>query len=111
MASDTLHTRTDRVARLVWRFGPCEFDELRYELRVKGVAVELESKPREVLHQLLLAPGEVLTKEQLLEAVWPGLTVVEGSLTTAVSKLRKALGEDQIVLTVPRVGYRLGVPV
>lgn len=111
MASVVVHASPNRVTGRVWRFGECEFDELRHELRVKGATVELESKPREVLHQLLLAPGEVLTKEELLEAVWPGLTVVDGSLTTAVSKLRKALGEDQILLTVPRVGYRLGVTV
>ena len=67
----------------------------------------------EVLHQLLLHAGQVVTKEDLLEAVWPGLMVVDGSLATAVSKLRKALGDDEsaILLTVPRVGYRLGVPV
>ena len=111
MASGTLHARPNRVAGRVWRFGECEFDELRHELRVKGTPVEMESKPLEVLHQLLQYPGEVLTKEELLQGVWPGLTVVDGSLTTAVSKLRKALGEDQIVVTVPRVGYRMGVPV
>src|SRR5690606_23916238 len=53
--------------------------------------------------------GEVVTKDELLDTVWPGVAVVEGSLPTAVSKLRKALGErqDSIIETVPRVGYRL----
>ena len=74
--------------------------------------VDLESKPIEVLCQLLLRAGEVVTKEELLESVWPGVTVVEGSLATAVSKLRKALGDDEpIILTLPRIGYRLAVPV
>jgi DNA-binding winged helix-turn-helix (wHTH) protein/serine/threonine protein kinase/tetratricopeptide (TPR) repeat protein len=96
----------------VWHFADCEFDEPGRELRVRGRAVELEAKPLELLHQLLLHPGEVLTKDELFEAVWPGLTVVEGSLTTAISKLRKALGNgDRIVVTVPRIGYRLNVPV
>ncbi|MBZ5725298.1 MAG: winged helix-turn-helix domain-containing protein [Acidobacteriia bacterium] len=96
-----------------WRFAQCEFDEFSRQLRVKGTAVDLESKPLEVLYQLLLRAGEVVTKEELLEAVWPGVSVVEGSLATAVSKLRKALGDDDppIVLTVPRIGYRLAVPV
>src|SRR5271166_999559 len=96
-----------------WAFGDCEFDELRRELRVKGEVVELEPKPIEVLHQLLLRGGQLVTKEDLLESVWPGLMVVDGSLATAVSKLRKALGDDEssVLLTVPRVGYRLGVPV
>jgi serine/threonine protein kinase len=82
-------------------------------LRVKGRPVELESKPLDVLLQLLLHAGEVVTKEELLESVWPEVMVVDGSLATAVSKLRKALGdEDQsAIVTVPRVGYRMAVPV
>lgn len=104
-------TEEQPVSEHVWRFGDCEFDELSRELRVRGAAVELEAKPLEVLHQLLIHAGEVVTKDQLLESVWPGLMVVDSSVATAVSKLRKALGsDDTIVVTVPRVGYRLGVP-
>jgi DNA-binding winged helix-turn-helix (wHTH) protein/serine/threonine protein kinase len=100
-----------RVSGHVWRFAGCEFDELRHELRVRGTTVDVEGKPLEVLHQLLLHAGEVVTKDELLESVWPGLIVVDGSLATAVSKLRKVLGDDSIVVTLPRVGYRLAVPV
>jgi DNA-binding winged helix-turn-helix (wHTH) protein/serine/threonine protein kinase len=101
------------AAGRLWRFGDCEFDELRRDLRVRGVSAELESKPLDVLVQLLHHAGEVVTKEELLETVWPGTAVVDGSLATAVSKLRKAIeDEDQLtILTVPRVGYRLAVPV
>lgn len=55
----------------------------------------------------------MVTKEELLDSVWPSVMVVDGSLATAVSKLRKAMGDEQhpVVLTVPRVGYRLAVPV
>jgi non-specific serine/threonine protein kinase len=62
---------------------------------------------------LLLHAGEVVTKDELLESVWPGVTVVEGSLATAVSKLRKALGDDDqsMILTIARIGYRLGAAV
>ena len=97
----------------VWRFANCEFDELRRELRVNGRRVELESKPLDLLLQLLLHSGEVVTKEELLDAVWPSVMVVDGSLATAVSKLRKAMGDEQhpVVLTVFRIGYRLAVPV
>src|SRR5205807_934459 len=91
-------------------FGNCEFDELRRELRVGGAKTEIEAKPLEVLHQLLLHAGEVVTKDELLESVWPGIIVVDGSLATAVSKLRKALGDETVVVTVPRIGYRLAVP-
>lgn len=107
------HIENQDAAGRLWRFAGCEFDELSLQLRVKGRAAELELKPLEVLLQLLLRAGEVVTKEALLEAVWPGLHVVDGSLATAISKLRKALGDSdsQIVMTIPRVGYRLVVPV
>jgi DNA-binding winged helix-turn-helix (wHTH) protein/serine/threonine protein kinase len=97
----------------LWRFADYELDELARELRVKGKAVELESKPLDILLQLLLHAGEVVTKEELLESVWPDVMVVDGSLATAVSKLRKAMGDDEhpAIVTVPRVGYRLAVPV
>ncbi|HEV7473711.1 MAG TPA: tetratricopeptide repeat protein, partial [Pyrinomonadaceae bacterium] len=96
-----------------WRFADYELDEMGRVLRVKGRPVELESKPLDILLQLLLRAGEVVTKEELLEAVWPDVMVVDGSLATAVSKLRKAMGDDDhpVIVTVPRVGYRLAVPV
>src|SRR5580700_9773406 len=97
----------------LWRFADYEFDELSRELRVKGRAVDLESKPLDILLQLLLHAGEVVTRDELLEAVWPNVTVVDGSLATAISKLRKAMGDEDhpAIVTVPRVGYRLAVPV
>jgi serine/threonine protein kinase/DNA-binding winged helix-turn-helix (wHTH) protein len=97
----------------LWRFSDYEFDELARELRVKGKAVELESKPLDLLLQLLLHAGEVVTKEELLESVWPDVMVVDGSLATAVSKLRKAMGDENhpAIVTMPRVGYRMAVPV
>ena len=95
--------------RRLWRFAGCSFDETRWELKVTGEAVALESKPLEILLELLRHAGEVVTKDELLDAVWPGVTVVEGSLATAVSKLRKALGGDEqgMIVTIPRIGYRL----
>jgi len=97
----------------LWRFADYEFDELGRALRVKGRAVDIESKPLDILLQLLLHAGEVVTKEELLEAVWPDVIVVDASLATAVSKLRKALGDEDhpVIVTVARIGYRLAVPV
>jgi DNA-binding winged helix-turn-helix (wHTH) protein/serine/threonine protein kinase len=97
----------------VWSFAGCRYDESRLELRVNGELVDLELKPLELLQQLLLHAGRVVTKEQLLESVWPGLTVVDASLATGISKLRKALRDRDaaIVVTVTRVGYRLAAPV
>lgn len=106
-------TGSSRRRRRRWQFADAEFDEASWALRVKGETVALEGKPLEVLHELLLRAGEVVTKDEILDAVWPGITVVEGSLPTAISKLRKALGtrQDNIVETVPRVGYRLNCAV
>ncbi len=100
---------SSRRRRRLWTFAGAEFDEASWALRVDGHVVALEGKPLEVLHELLLRAGEVVTKDEILDAVWPGLNVVEGSLPTAISKLRKVLGgrQDNIIETVPRVGYRL----
>lgn len=82
---------------------------------VDGRRATLEAKPMHLLHELLLQAGDVVTKDELLDKVWPGLSVVEASLPTAIRKLRQALGsggDDQVVIeTLPRVGYRLAVPV
>lgn len=97
----------------VWQFAGCEFEESRRILRVRGKAVEVEPKPLEILLQLLQHAGSVVTKDELLDTVWPGLMVVDGSLAVAISKLRKAIHDEDstVILTVPRVGYRLAAPV
>ncbi len=109
MATNRLAPELPELSGCMWSFAGRTFDESRLELRVGGEAVDLELKPLEVLLYLLRHAGEVVSKSELLDAVWPGLNVVEGSLSTAVYKLRKALGDDDssIVITVPRVGYRL----
>lgn len=112
MASIPAKPPRETLRARIWHFANCEFDELRHELRVHGSVAELEAKPLEVLHQLLLHAGDVVRKEDLLETVWPGVLVVDASLATAVSKLRKALVDgDTIIKTVPKIGYRVAVPV
>jgi DNA-binding winged helix-turn-helix (wHTH) protein/serine/threonine protein kinase len=102
-----------RAPGCIWRFADCELDQRARELRVRGTPVEIEAKPLDLLIQLLLHAGEVVTKDELLAGVWPGLSVADGSLATAVSKIRKLLGDsDQsVIVTVARVGYKLAVPV
>lgn len=98
-----------------WRFGDAVFDEGKWLLLVGGRRQVIETKPLEVLRELLLGAGEVVTKEHLLETVWPNVHVVEGSIPTAIGKLRKVLGDDrpdrQFIETVPRKGYRIAIPV
>ncbi len=96
-----------------WIFADAVFDEVAWSMTVAGQVVELEGKPLQVLLELLIHAGETVTRDELLDAVWPDVHVVEASLTTAISKLRKALNDvDGIVIeTVPKVGYRLAVEV
>lgn len=96
-----------------WRFGSLEYDEAQRELRIAGLAVEMENRPLEVLSLLLRHVGEVVTKQELFDQVWAGRPTVDHVLSTAVGKLRKVLeaaGEPRIV-TVPRIGYRFDGPV
>lgn len=94
-----------------WTFANCTFDEASWSLEVAGRRVAIETKPLELLRVLLLNAGSLVSKDELLEAVWPEVTVVEASLPTAIRKLRHALGNDRIIETVSGLGYRLAVPV
>jgi len=96
------------LGRLVWTIGGVELDEASWQLRIHGQGVDLERKPMELLLALLHRAGEVVTKEELLDAAWPDVTVVPSSLPTAMAKLRKALGDQaHVVETVPGLGYRI----
>ena len=92
----------------IFSFGRAELDEQRRELRVDGRAVALETKPYELLRVFLHHPGETLSKDELIESVWPGRVVTEGVLAKCVTKLRSALGDDeqQLIRTVHGYGYR-----
>ncbi len=97
----------------LWRFGRAELDEGTFELRVDGRVVSVERKPLEVLLCLLRHGNEIVSKEQILEAVWPGRIVTESVLTKCVAKLRDALKDNRqtMIRTQHGVGYRLTVPV
>lgn len=114
MAHSRVNVADRRLGRR-WLFAGCVFDENNWALAVDGRRVAVEAKPLELLHELLLCAGTVVSKDDLLDRIWPDVTVVEASVPTAVRKLRLALGCDQrdepIIETVSGIGYRLGVPV
>ena len=93
------------------RFGGFRFDPGRRELWRDGAPVRLGSRALDVLSALAAAKGNVVTKDELLARVWPGLAVEENNLQVQVSALRKALDEDRsgqsYLVTVPGRGYRL----
>lgn len=96
----------------IWRFGGAELDERTAELTVEGVRAALDRSSYDVLLALLRHSGEVVTKEELLEAGWPGRVVSENSLAKAVSRLRHALGDHAEALrAVHGYGYRLAAAV
>jgi len=94
--------------------GPWTVDPVANEVRRGDAVVRLEPKAVAVLAHLAAHAGEVVTREALLDAVWPDVVVTDASLTRCVSQLRQALGDDardaSLIETIPKVGYRLHVP-
>ncbi len=83
-------------------------DIARAELRRDDQILPLRPKTFDLLVALANRPGQVLSKEQLMQAVWPGVIVTDDSLTQCVHELRRALGAPGagLLRTVPRRGYR-----
>ena len=96
-----------------WRFGNSVLDERSLVLSVGGAPVKLERKPLEALLFLLEHAGELVTKDELLEAIWPGRILSETSLAKCIGRVREVLGDDaqDIIKTVHGYGYRLVMPV
>ena len=94
-------------------FDAFELDGQRRTLRRSGAQVELRPLAFDALSFLVRHAGRVVTKDELIAAVWPGLVVTDDSIARCVSDIRRALGdaEQRIIKTVPRRGYTLAVPV
>ena len=90
------------------RFGPdgrFQIQPLERRLLVDGEPAALGARAFDLLLALCAQPGRLLTKHQLIDAVWPGLVVEENNLATQISALRKVLGGD-VIVTIPGRGYR-----
>jgi adenylate cyclase len=96
-----------------YRFGQWCLDCRRGTLTTAAGDIALRPKSFELLRVLIEKAGELISREDLLSAVWPGVTVTEESLTQCISELRRALGDgDQsIIKTVPKRGYLFALPV
>jgi TolB-like protein/Tfp pilus assembly protein PilF len=94
------------------KFGSFELDVRLRELRTGSTRVRLQEQPFEILRLMLERAGDVVTREELRQRLWPAGTYVdfEHSLNAAVKRLRAALGDDadnpRFVETLPRRGYR-----
>jgi DNA-binding winged helix-turn-helix (wHTH) protein/tetratricopeptide (TPR) repeat protein/TolB-like protein len=101
----------------IFRFGLFEANAGRSTLSRGGLRVRLQEQPFRVLLLLLERPGEITTREELRQHLWPEGTFVDfdGSLNVILKKLRAALDDDsdnpRFIETVPRQGYRFIAPV
>ncbi len=109
------------AASLVWTVGAWRLHAGTGELQREGdrggppESQRVEPKVAEVLVYLARRAGQVVSRDELLTAVWPGVVVGDDALTQAVIKLRKALGDDakrpEYIETLAKRGYRLIAPV
>src|SRR3990172_912208 len=101
----------------ILRFAAFEVDLRAGELRKHGMRIRLQDQPFQILAMLLERPGDVVTREELRERLWPADTFVDfdHSLNTAINKLREALSDSaenpRYIETLPRRGYRFLAPI
>jgi DNA-binding winged helix-turn-helix (wHTH) protein len=93
--------------------GPFQIDQQRQEITKEGERLKLQGKVYQVLMALLEKPGEVVTREEIRQRLWPAETHVnfDANVNTTVNKLRLALGDSSekpvYIETIPRKGYCL----
>jgi DNA-binding winged helix-turn-helix (wHTH) protein len=98
--------------RAHYRFGPWIVDTARICLRRGDAEIRLRPKAFDVLAFLAQHAGRVVSKRELLDAVWPDAFVTEDSLVQCLVEIRRALGSDAVLIrTVPRRGYLFDAPV
>jgi len=101
----------------VFRFAVYEADQASGELRKSGIRIHLPDQACQVLDALLARPGEIVTREELRQRLWPADTFVDfdHGLNTVINKLREALGDaagnPRFIETLARRGYRFVAPV
>jgi DNA-binding winged helix-turn-helix (wHTH) protein len=99
---------SETSANLVYACDQWEIDLGRRELRSRGIPVPLGGRAFEIVTVLVQSATELVTKDHMMERVWPGAIVGEGTIHVHISAVRKALGQDRAMLkTVSGRGYRL----
>ena len=95
----------------VYEFGPFRLELREHRLMREGQPIPLTGKAFITLCALVERPGELISKQDLMSVIWPETTVEENNLDRNISMVRKALGDQPFIETVPRVGYRFVGPV
>ncbi len=93
-----------------YRFGNVQLDVDRREISVDGQLVELQPKAFDLLHYLIRHRDRVVDREELMDALWPGIVVTDDSLTQALRRVRRVIGDDgtrqEVIRTIQRRGFR-----
>src|SRR5437870_8366841 len=101
-----------RSSQVNVRFGAFELRKDAGELRREGTKIRLQEQPLQILRILLEEPGQVVTREELRQRIWPSDTFVDfdHGINNAIKRLREALGDTaetpRYIETLPRRGYR-----
>ena len=105
----------DPGSSIALRIGEWEVRPASNEIARGGQATHLEAKVMEVLTVLAGRAGEVVTRDELLAAAWPGVVVGDEAVSQAINKLRRSLGDEaqnpRYIETIAKRGYRLIAPV
>ena len=103
-----VHLR-ETESEMIYRFGEFAVDTLRAEVRLAGKTVPLRCQSFDVLVHLLQRPHRIVSKDELLDAVWGNKVVTDGALKHCLMEIRAAIGdrERKVVRTVARRGYIL----
>ena len=99
----------DPIGHKTLRFERFVLDLTRGCVRVGQQEIDLRPKTFQVLTYLAINPGRLVPKQELIEAVWPDVTVTDESLVQCIRELRQKLGDDErrLIKTLPRRGYLL----
>ena len=112
IANQFRQTAKGLETRPCYEFGAFVLDTIQHALLKQGTPVPLTPKTYDTLLILVQNNGRMLSKEELMQALWPDSYVEESNLTQQVSMIRKALGESasepRYIVTVPGCGYRFG---
>ena len=95
---------------MVFEFGAYRLDPQRHELQGPEGTVALEPKAMALLTLLVTQRDRAVSKQDIFDAIWPGITVTDASLSTTIRQIRKALGDDgtrqRMIRTIHGHGYR-----
>jgi DNA-binding winged helix-turn-helix (wHTH) protein len=103
------------ATRVLYEFGKYRLDPAEHLLLCDGKPVALTPKAFDILCVFAQNSGRLLSKDELMKRVWPNSFVEEANLSVNISALRRALGDtpdgQELIATVPKMGYRFVMPV